>query len=282
MVDAELAKASSLASAKSGLGKNGVVKPSNSTPPSPDSEVEDISDEAVTARHDALEMEERRKFRCPPSTRGLRGRRTDSRAESSGANTPDDVLADPMSPNPVAAEVGDSPMASPRATPLPPAMLQEDSQGSKPGGSKPLASGSKQPSIGLRRRTVSSQRASPEPSTPFYEIAPFEARMFPLQEDIFQRMLAGSDHPPSMPTLAPVLSPESCTDRRRSSIQESSTRTPRTLPSPPPSPCDTDSTESALPEDDDMDPEWTLDSEMVPSPQSASSSSAVRPFRRSQ
>lgn len=52
-------------------------------------QVEDITDDAVLARHEAMELEERRKFRCPPSaTRGLRGRRTDSRAESSGANTP--------------------------------------------------------------------------------------------------------------------------------------------------------------------------------------------------
>lgn len=58
------------------------------------SEVEDISDEAVGQRHEPLEAEERRKFRCVP--RGHRGaaggavraRRTDSRAESSGANTP--------------------------------------------------------------------------------------------------------------------------------------------------------------------------------------------------
>lgn len=68
------------------------------------SEFEDISDEAVGQRHEPLEADERRKFRCVP--RGHRGaaggaaggapgggavramRRTDSRAESSGANTP--------------------------------------------------------------------------------------------------------------------------------------------------------------------------------------------------
>jgi hypothetical protein len=66
------------------------------------SEVEDISDEAVGLRHEPLEADERRKFRCVPrgghrgaaAAAGAAGgavramRRTDSRAESSGANTP--------------------------------------------------------------------------------------------------------------------------------------------------------------------------------------------------
>jgi len=54
-------------------------------------QVEDISDEAMFLRHEPLEMDERRKFRCAPRNSirgGVRARRTDSRAESSGANTP--------------------------------------------------------------------------------------------------------------------------------------------------------------------------------------------------
>jgi hypothetical protein len=52
-------------------------------------QIEDINEDIIAKRHEPLEMEERIKFRCPPtSARGLRARRTDSRAESSGANTP--------------------------------------------------------------------------------------------------------------------------------------------------------------------------------------------------
>lgn len=70
------------------------------------SEVEDISDEAVGLRHEPLEADERRKFRCVPrgghrgaaAAAGAAGgavramRRTDSRAESSGANTPGPIF----------------------------------------------------------------------------------------------------------------------------------------------------------------------------------------------
>jgi len=56
-------------------------------------EVEDISDEAYIVRHQRALIEERRRFetylRFPWSTRSRANRRADSRAESSGANTPD-------------------------------------------------------------------------------------------------------------------------------------------------------------------------------------------------
>ena len=64
--------------------------------------MEDVSEEACTGRHDRSEVEERKKFmsylKQPPGA--SRGRRrvdhvSDSRAESSGANTP----TDPMSPH---------------------------------------------------------------------------------------------------------------------------------------------------------------------------------------
>ena len=63
-------------------------------------DVEDVSEEACISRHDRSEVEERKKFmsylKQPPGA--SRGRRRvdhiDSRAESSGANTPD-----PMSPH---------------------------------------------------------------------------------------------------------------------------------------------------------------------------------------
>ena len=65
-------------------------------------EVEDVSDEACVARHDRSELEERRKFMSYlKQPAGMsRGRRrvdqVDSRAESSGANTPTEA---PLSPH---------------------------------------------------------------------------------------------------------------------------------------------------------------------------------------
>ncbi|XP_055854914.1 uncharacterized protein LOC129918419 isoform X2 [Episyrphus balteatus] len=66
---------------------------------------EDISDEAMILRHERALTEERRKFQTflkfPYSTRSRANRRIDSRAESSGANTPD-----PTSPAPNTPSVG--------------------------------------------------------------------------------------------------------------------------------------------------------------------------------
>lgn len=68
-------------------------------------EDEDISDDAMFLRHERALTEERRKFQTylkfPWSTRSRANRRIDSRAESSGANTPD-----PSSPAPQTPSVG--------------------------------------------------------------------------------------------------------------------------------------------------------------------------------
>lgn len=70
-----------------------------------DDEFEDTSDEAILIRHERALIEERKKFQTylkyPWSTRSRANRRTDSRAESSGANTPD-----PSSPAPNTPTVG--------------------------------------------------------------------------------------------------------------------------------------------------------------------------------
>lgn len=64
----------------------------------PDSEndVEDVSDEAFLERHNRCEESEKKKFmsyiKLPFAVRSRANRRTDSRAESSGANTPGDNL----------------------------------------------------------------------------------------------------------------------------------------------------------------------------------------------
>ncbi|XP_059473911.1 KAT8 regulatory NSL complex subunit 1 [Neocloeon triangulifer] len=192
-------------------------------PSTDESEVEDISDEAVGSRHEPLELEERRKFRCVPQRGAVRGRRTDSRAESSGANTPD-----PMSPSGVPEGV-DSPLTSPRATPLP---LEE--LGRSKG----------------RRRTASLLLLPEAPPLPFLEevARPFEPRVFPLSEEQCQKILSEEADevvtlpPPSTAPAPQLVAEEAVPEAAGAAVG-------------PASPCSSDSTESALPEDD---PEWTL------------------------
>ncbi|CAB3382564.1 Hypothetical predicted protein [Cloeon dipterum] len=224
-------------------------------PSTDESEVEDISDEAVTLRHEPLELEERRKFRCVPQRSAARNKRTDSRAESSGANTPD-----PMSPSNFGGggEGLDSPLTSPRATPLP---LEEL------GRSKER----------VRRRTASllllqdGPQPPPLPPPSTEECAPgFEPRVFPLTDEQCQQFLDpdGDEEPPA-PAPAPDLQvrPElpfndwtKPLETVKEAIEEKGPSTSGEGAAGavvgPPSPCSSASTESALPEDD---PEWTLD-----------------------
>nr|CAI5826328.1 unnamed protein product [Callosobruchus analis] len=175
--------------------------------PSQDSDGEDLSEESVVARHDRCEHEEKKRFlsylKLPMGHGRQRShKRTDSRAESSGANTPD-----PMSPHSTtpttgqplpsgtgaeppdagAASVGGSPIVSPPATPQ---SLQLDDSG-------PL------PSIAvLRRRTMSACRwgqtskddiEAPEGGTSVAaaveEVAPYDRRTFPISEDVYEQII---------------------------------------------------------------------------------------------
>ncbi|CAA9993784.1 unnamed protein product, partial [Nesidiocoris tenuis] len=171
--------------------KNGVVRrPSHDVD---GSSVDETTDEAFIARHERCEVEERKKFLSymkknagagsgAQAGAGGRGRgraRTDSRAESSGPNTPD-----PMSPDPAAA--GDS-LTSPPATPAP---LDD-----------PCAATASSLTSGARRRTVSSsktpQATAEFPQSSYYvEYIPeglhYEPRKFPLSDDEYSKMLADS------------------------------------------------------------------------------------------
>lgn len=218
-------------SAKLDLKNNGVVRRS-----SQESDVEDMSEETISQRHERCELEERKKFmsyiKLPYSGRG-RARRTDSRAESSGANTPD-----PMSPNmpDLPGESGGSPMTSPPATPL-----SMHLEGELP----------------PRRRTLSQSRWGRErereevrSSTPDHilEVPPFEARTYPLSDDVYDKMLKampeGHPYPPVMTEPKKLTKALDVGDM-----------------SQPASPS-TDSTESALGEGEDPnDPEWTVEEE---------------------
>lgn len=105
-------------------------------------------------------------------------KRTDSRAESSGANTPD-----PMSPHMGESIDTNSPIISPPATPL--SVSNEETS---------------LPSVSvLRRRTISQSRWPKERdvtkeetrcNTPEHiDVTPFEKRVFPLSDEIYEKML---------------------------------------------------------------------------------------------
>lgn len=62
---------------------------------------EDISDETILVKHERALLDERKKFQTYmkfPWSRPRANRRTDSRAESSGANTPDPTSPAPPTP----------------------------------------------------------------------------------------------------------------------------------------------------------------------------------------
>ncbi|KQS39024.1 uncharacterized protein LOC6553106 isoform X3 [Drosophila erecta] len=148
---------------------------------------EDLSDEAFIMRHQRALLEERRRFetflKFPWSTRSRANRRIDSRAESSGANTPD-----PASPAPHVGGIGhdNESIPSPLAHPL---------DGFNESGEL-LAGGQARQA---RRRTTSSklkdqlERRSTTPDLrESYTVmpSPFEPLNFPLSDEVYQRLLA--------------------------------------------------------------------------------------------
>ncbi|XP_030239060.1 uncharacterized protein LOC108660037 [Drosophila navojoa] len=164
--------------------------PSADTVENDDDEVEDLSDEAYIARHQRALIEERRRFetflKFPWSTRSRANRRVDSRAESSGANTPD-----PASP---AASQLTGPTADNESIPSPLAqnMMQHPFDGIAAEGETTK-----------RRRTTSSklkdhERRSATPDTRD-DPPPFEPLNFPLSEEAYQRLLADINIEPKEP-----------------------------------------------------------------------------------
>lgn len=267
---------------------NGVVR----RPSSHESDIEDISEEAIISRHERCEQDERKKFstylKLPSSFGGrTRHRRTDSRAESSGANTPD-----PMSP--VTTEnlkEGGSPITSPPATPLP--AVNEIDPNDSPAHNVQATVTRHGPG---RRRTISLSQAQTRlanqmrcdkedtrPNTPVdlpsEIVPPYEPRTFPLADDVYEKMLNAMPHghpcasgpnSSSEAKTSEVESP-SCNVRINTSDSTSgggggclSTSTTsvvdRDEPSRPATPL-SDSTESAI-EEDPNDPEWTNSSMM--------------------
>ncbi|XP_022919364.2 KAT8 regulatory NSL complex subunit 1 [Onthophagus taurus] len=211
---------------------NGAVKNPSQQPDSGGDIEEDLSDEAVIVRHDRCEYDEKKKFlsylKLPLGYgRSRSHKRTDSRAESSGANTPD-----PMSPHatPAIAASGPhlhnnastpnnntiisnniidpptinsennfnlnlpSPITSPPATPL--SVTTDDNSNTSS-------------SAALRRRTISQSKFGKDRlgvegrcedftrcGTPVehFEVNPYERRCFPLTDEMLEKMLGNENH----------------------------------------------------------------------------------------
>ncbi|XP_072384990.1 KAT8 regulatory NSL complex subunit 1 [Diabrotica undecimpunctata] len=220
---------------------NGAVKENDQ-----DTDEEDLKEETVTARHDRSEYEEKKRFasylKFPLGSRPRSNRRTDSRAESSGANTPD-----PMSPhNP---DHHDSPMTSPPATPLSAAGTDESQ-------SLPHV-----PSAVVRRRTMSQSRFGmggkeremkddSRATTPdIVEVPPYDKRTFPLNDEIYEKMLRHMPEDHQFQTNS----------RSQDSTENESRDYDSYLDQKAPDSPDTESTESAIgdgEEEDPNDPEW--------------------------
>ncbi|KZC06861.1 PREDICTED: uncharacterized protein LOC107195137 [Dufourea novaeangliae] len=216
--------------------KNGVMHR-----PSQDSDFEDMSDETIALRHERSEREENKRFmtymNMPHQSRIRHNRRTDSRADS-GANTPD-----PMSPH--ASDFGGdvmSPVTSPPATP---SQVQdsENQHNSDTQRTSALQNA-------LRRRTTPTLRLGKDDMSTLVnedenEILPYEPRVFPLSEEVYDKMLE------VMPDGHWQASSASLCSREEEKADDDGE-----MDSP-----ESDSTESAccdIEGEDPNDPEWTV------------------------
>ncbi|CAH1184596.1 unnamed protein product [Phyllotreta striolata] len=227
---------------------NGAVKEQDS-----DNETEDVSDEAVIARHDRSEYEEKKRFlsylKLPLGYgRSRSHKRTDSRAESSGGNTPD-----PLSPHD--PDHHDSPMTSPPTTPL---SVNETVE-------HPTAALPQLPSIAVMRRRTMSQsklgvgggggkdreivRDESRATTPdIIEVPPYDKRTFPISDELYEKMLK---HMPEDHQFQTNIRSQDSFDEDNRDMYDN--YLDRKLGSP-----DSESTESAIGdgEEDPNDPEW--------------------------
>ncbi|KAK0169012.1 hypothetical protein PV327_002763 [Microctonus hyperodae] len=215
--------------------KNGVMHR-----PSQDSDVEDVSEEAITLRHERSEREENKRFmtyaNLVPQSRMRHSRRADSRADS-GANTPD-----PMSPH--ASDFGGdvtSPITSPPATPS--CVQDSDHQNTLDGHRNSSLQNA------IRRRTFSSMKFGKEDMNSSIveddnEVPPYEPRLFPLSEEIYDKMLEAmpDGHWQPSPALCEGQTEKPETDMGGASPESDTTESAC---------CDADA-------EDPNDPEWTV------------------------
>uniref|UniRef100_A0A1Q3G0W4 PEHE domain-containing protein n=1 Tax=Culex tarsalis TaxID=7177 RepID=A0A1Q3G0W4_CULTA len=157
---------------------------------------EDISDETILVKHERALLDERKKFQTYmkfPWSRPRANRRTDSRAESSGANTPDPTSPAPPTPH---AELESNTSPACPSTPL----VQHDSLEL----SEMSVINALNQSLNKkeRRRTVSTKivvkdefRRSSTPDIKEF-VPPYESLQFPLADDLYEEMVRTmpSDH----------------------------------------------------------------------------------------
>ncbi|XP_053671404.1 uncharacterized protein LOC128721654 [Anopheles nili] len=161
----------------------------------PAQDEEDISEEAIMLKHERALQEERKKFRSYlkfPWSRPRAKRRTESRAGSSGGNTPD-----PTSPAPP------TPMIEHDSSPACPSTPITSQDGQELSEANVMNALNKSLYKKERRRTVSSKREDQQAQgagtiTPDTReiVSPYETLEFPLANDIFEGMLRAmpSDH----------------------------------------------------------------------------------------
>lgn len=192
-------------------------------------------------RHEGYEIEERKIIRNGGGALGFfntwqkrarRQHRSDSRADSSGANTPDPVLncdQDIMfqDTNSMNASSPLSPALSPPATPSSAHVISDDSQHALGNMKK------KERIVGMKRPDeLTLARAS---SADYDEVAPYDRRTFPLLDETMEDLLAEADH-----------------NRDDTDVTASG-------PSCPASPASTTSSTSTVEEEEDItDPEWRV------------------------
>uniref|UniRef100_A0A2M4B9T4 Putative kat8 regulatory nsl complex subunit 1 n=1 Tax=Anopheles marajoara TaxID=58244 RepID=A0A2M4B9T4_9DIPT len=166
----------------------------------PAQDEEDISEEAIQLKHERALQEERKKFQTYmkfPWSRPRANRRTESRAGSSGANTPD-----PPSPAPPTTMVDHDSSPTCPSTPLTPQDGQILSE------TNVINAINKSLHKKERRRTVSSKRdeqqqqhaqqatGSNTPPDAREVVNPYESLQFPLADEVYEQMLRTmpSDH----------------------------------------------------------------------------------------
>ncbi|XP_060649678.1 uncharacterized protein LOC132786926 isoform X6 [Drosophila nasuta] len=186
-------------------------------------EIEDTSDEAYIVRHQLAMLEEKRLYEAylnfPGNSRSRANRRADSRAESSGANTPDPASPAASLLAGVSAAAGADNESVP--SPLAQTMLYNPLDSINADGE--ASSGTKLTKRQERRRTTSHKLKEPDrrSATPDArefprEPPPFEPLVFPLSEETYQRLLTELRAEPKEQKLSTSFSSTSTSKRAKS------------------------------------------------------------------
>ncbi|XP_051864186.1 platelet binding protein GspB isoform X1 [Drosophila albomicans] len=188
-------------------------------------EIEDTSDEAYIVRHQLAMLEEKRLYEAylnfPGNSRSRANRRADSRAESSGANTPDPASPAASLLAGVSAAAGADNESVP--SPLAQTMLYNPLDSINADGETGTGTGTKLTKRQERRRTTSHKLKEPDrrSATPDArefprEPPPFEPLVFPLSEETYQRLLTELRAEPKEQKLSTSFSSTTTSKRAKS------------------------------------------------------------------